>query len=127
MPSVLTPSLRPLDERVLGALTDRGQRADTIAALLFGEPYWECERCGKTERERMWGGGREKWLTRRQRRHCMDCWDRSAPLIEAALLHPLLIASPQDTTMVWQILRGLECVGRARQAGGWWRLVRDQR
>ena len=119
--AVLTPRLRPLDEKVLAALDDGPVRAGTVAALLFGEPHWECERCGDTSRDPAWHGGRRRWLKQRTRWFCVKCWDKDTGWDGAALRHPLLIASSEDTRMVREVLRGLECLGLARVAGGWWR------
>lgn len=121
MATSLTPRLAKLDERVLAVLDDGPLRAGTVAALLFGEPYWECERCGDTNHDGLWSGGPRRWLNQRRRWRCGKCWDQSTGWDGAAMRHPLLIASPQDTRMVREVLRGLECLGHARQAGGWWR------
>jgi hypothetical protein len=119
---VLTPRLAPLDEKVLAALDDGPVRAGTVAALLFGEPYWECERCDHAEPDRMWSGGRRAWLKRRRAHICEKCWPpESIRAEDAALMLPLLIASPEDTRTVREVLRGLERIGAAYQAGGWWR------
>lgn len=68
----LTPKLRPLDEKILAVLGDRGMRAEAVAAAVLGM---------------------------RQR------------------------PSPEDVRTVREVLRGLECVGRAEQRGGWWRRI----
>lgn len=122
MTTALLPRLAPLDERVLGALTTtRGQREGSVAALLFGAPHWECERCGHTTRSD-WGGHPPAWLQRKSRPICRECHPSWSTMPEdVALMHPLLIASPGDTQTVRQVLRGLEAVGLARCAGGWWR------
>lgn len=113
--AALTPALRKLDERVLNALSgDYGLRARRVAQLVHGRHTYACDRCD--------GARLERRPTKWEARHAMACyarlenWERCA-----GLKLPVLVTTPEQARDVWQILRGLECVGRACQAGGWWR------
>lgn len=117
----LTPRLMPLDRRVLAVIAEKPERAGAVAALLFGEPHWECERCGLTDWDCGWGGAPRRFLAQSRRYHCGQCWDGNSPLSSGALQHPILIASEEHTREVRQVLRGLERVGLASCRGGWWR------
>lgn len=117
MAGILTPSLRPLDERVLAELRpDRGRRAITVAKVLHGAPGYRCEDCGHVTRV---GGISERKRAGWEQRNAMRCpeWADGCGGRE----RPVLLVTDEQAREARQVLRGLECVGRAYQAGGWWR------
>lgn len=123
MSDTLTPNLKPLDERVLAVLPARGRekglRAARVAAVIFGDGWLECVRCGATESAQL--RSRVRWEAL-EPVGCLACMR-----VEVYPWHDqmrrFLRASPEDVQTVREILRGLERVGKAYQAGGWWRRV----
>lgn len=120
MSDTLAPTLKPLDVRVLDVLSDKGQRSDRVAQLLYGAPAWRCTACGKSDDFGRTGPARRPlvWEAKLPTR----CWVTHG-CHEGATSHPVLIASPEDVRTVREILRGLERIGKAEQRGGWWRRV----
>lgn len=121
--TALAPRLRPLDERVLGALTAwLGQRADRVTQLVHGVPAWRCDTCGHQE-----SVGHHPprdpiaWEANRPRR-CLHVHSTAAWCDTGRML-PVLVVTKGQVAEVREVLRGLERVGLAYQAGGWWRRV----
>lgn len=116
---VLTPALAPLDERVLATLsTHAGRRASRVAELVHGEPAWRCNSCGTVEPagRPLTDRQRAKWEQGRPRR-CL----RPVPgggWCEHGRVIPILRTTVGERREVREVLRGLECVGKARQRGG---------
>lgn len=111
------PALTPFDERVLALLSsDVGRRALALAKPIYGCPALRCEGCG---RQTVVGD-----VSPRARR----TWEQRAPSQCAPWAggcggseRAVLLVSDEHARELREILRGLECVGKARQRGGWWR------
>lgn len=121
MSTTLAPKLTRLDERVLRVLDDGPCRASTVAAALFGKAAWKCEACGHIRSDTRYLSTPRGWPQRDGRTPCLECLPADGRIWDAAMSRPILIASPQDTQTVREVLRGLECLGHVTVAGGWWR------
>jgi hypothetical protein len=124
----LAPGLQPLDRRILDALArDRGRRSDRVAQLVYGATAYRCDACGYTER-----------VVSRRTVHKPLRWESGAPMRCLRVVayrtdgvpavwcidgrrRPVLVTTPEQRREVREVLRGLERIGRAYQAGGWWR------
>jgi hypothetical protein len=117
-PASLTPRLTPFDESVLIVLpTVRGLRAERVADLVLGAPCHRCASCGRiTPVGGISARRRRTWETPRWMTSCAT-WAGGCGGTE----HPVLIATPEQRREVREVLRGLERIGAAYQAGGWWR------
>lgn len=121
--TALAPRLRPLDEQVLGWLdTWRGRRAIRVAEFVYGCPAWRCDRC-QTFTLEVHRPARDplRWLAARRSR----CY-ASLPgggWCDYGWRRPVLFVTNEQVAEVREVLRGLERVGLAYQAGGWWRRV----
>lgn len=111
----LLPRLRPLDEKVLAALSrEHGLRASRVAQLVHGQHAYACDRCD--------GARRPRNPTKFEARSATVCFTRLGDGERCAGLRiPVLVTTPEQAREVREILRGLECIGRAVQAGGWFR------
>lgn len=122
--TTLAPTLATLDERVLASLARGiGRRPRRVAELVHGCPAWRCDTCG--DEERAGNGTPAKDPARWEARPPGRCWRlvtlEPRVFCEAGVRRPVLYVTPEQAREVREILRGLERVGRARQAGGWWR------
>lgn len=125
--TTLTPGLEPLDEKVWAALRpDVGQRASRVAQLVHGSPRYRCDKCGDESSART-APARDPlgWEARKPMR-CIRLvrprTDRhAAQWCVTGLRMPVLVTTPEQRQEVREVLRGLERVGKAYQASGWWR------
>lgn len=109
--SVLAPRLSDLDRRVLAALGDGPQRAARVAALVHGQPTYECGDCHKVTRVSVLAVRRRaSWEGPSNFRcRCGGTEQR------------ILAVRPGEDREIREILRGLEACGCAVCRGGWWR------
>lgn len=115
--AVLTPRLAALDEKVLAALaTGRGQRSERVAAIVCGKPSYRCDGCGKVTKVGGVSVRRRAVWEQSGNSRCAK-WAGGCGGVE----QPVLMATAEEVREVREILRGLERIGLARQAGGWWR------
>jgi hypothetical protein len=116
----LTPRLSSFDSQVLAALdTGRGQRASHVAGRVAGDRRWLCAVCGRVtvcqeHHKRLWNTD--------ARISCLSCLERGGWRPDkAATMRPIRHVTDEQAREVREVLRGLERVGKAVQAGGWWR------
>lgn len=122
--SVLAPRLSDLDRRVLAALGDGPQRAARVAALVHGQPTYECGDCHKVTRVSVpvhAVRGVHGLDLRAVRRRASWEGPSNFRCRCGGTEQRILAVRPGEEREIREILRGLEACGCALCRGGWWR------